>query len=353
VDQERFDQLTVAVARGGDRRTVLAVLSGALISAGLLAAPAVDGKGKRKHKAKGKGKAAAAKRRQQRDQRKKRDTATAQACPLCKRLNAQGRCVADTSVNGRCCPRAGGQRGQCLNGSCWPGQCSGFICTGQTCPDGCCDAQGSCHVNDPNACGTGGGSCTVCVVTSELCQGGACVCPSGVICSASGCCPNASDECDADDQCCTPKTCADLPGQCGTLDDGCDGVIDCGGCPMGQTCGGGGVPNQCGCPPPQCPAAANCGTITNACGAAVTCGGPCPASAPACIANVCGICSATNAGTSCVPPDGDTDQATCQANGRCCVESGGDSGGVPGQSCFTANCCSRRCFHDATRTVCF
>ncbi len=33
---------------------------------------------------------------------------------------------------------------------------------------------------------------------------------------------------------------------CGKLPDGCGGSIDCGGCPTGLACGGGGMPNECG-----------------------------------------------------------------------------------------------------------
>lgn len=47
---------------------------------------------------------------------------------------------------------------------------------------------------------------------------------------------------------CTPRTCASYPsGTCGVQSDGCGGTTaDCGTCPNGQTCGGGGVQNQCG-----------------------------------------------------------------------------------------------------------
>jgi hypothetical protein len=49
---------------------------------------------------------------------------------------------------------------------------------------------------------------------------------------------------------CTPKTCADLGQSCGPAADGCGNLIanGCGPCAMGQTCGGGGTPGQCGPP---------------------------------------------------------------------------------------------------------
>src|SRR5262249_44158634 len=76
---------------------------------------------------------------------------------------------------------------------------------------------------------------------------------------------------------CAKKTCANYPaGTCGPQSDGCGGLTpDCatllpgGACPAGQTCGGAGVPNQCGtpggsgvdagCTTPLCNAIVNCG----------------------------------------------------------------------------------------------
>jgi uncharacterized repeat protein (TIGR01451 family) len=298
VDQKQFDRLTVAVANGAQRRTLLRVVSGVLISAGLRAAPEVEGKGKGKHKAKGKGKTSPAKRRQ-RDKRKKRDkrdTATVEACPLCKRRNAQGRCVPDRRVDGKCCAN-----GTCLNGFCFPGPCSGPICTDQTCPTGCCDAQGSCHIDDDSACGTGGGSCTSCTALGTTCGGGgipgqcggctAPQCPAGANCgtilnpcdgtpvSCGGPCP-PGQVCGAGvspNVCggtCTPRTCA--AGNCGPLADGCGGLVQCGSCSPGQVCGGGGTPSVCGvgtCTPRSCAAQAiQCGPAGDGCGGTLNCG---------------------------------------------------------------------------------
>jgi hypothetical protein len=48
---------------------------------------------------------------------------------------------------------------------------------------------------------------------------------------------------------CTPRTCADAGAECGVVADGCGGVTtDCGNCPSGETCGGGGVANVCARP---------------------------------------------------------------------------------------------------------
>jgi hypothetical protein len=93
---------------------------------------------------------------------------------------------------------------------------------------------------------------------------------------------------------CTPKTCAQLGYNCGMSGDGCDDgvVLDCGGCAMGQTCGGGGQ-GMCGtgaCTPRTCAdVGASCGVIGDGCGGTVDCG-TCPMG-QACGgggANVCG-----------------------------------------------------------------
>lgn len=86
---------------------------------------------------------------------------------------------------------------------------------------------------------------------------------------------------------CVPRTvvasCA--PTSCGLVADGCGGIINCGGCSAGESCGTGGVPNTCspstdpdGGPPPACvptscsAQAKNCGLIGDGCGAALNCG---------------------------------------------------------------------------------
>jgi hypothetical protein len=45
---------------------------------------------------------------------------------------------------------------------------------------------------------------------------------------------------------CTPRTCAQLGANCGSVTDGCGGTITCGSCVAPQTCGGGGTANVCG-----------------------------------------------------------------------------------------------------------
>jgi hypothetical protein len=92
---------------------------------------------------------------------------------------------------------------------------------------------------------------------------------------------------------CTPKSCTDQHIMCGPAGDGCGNLIPggCGMCPTGQTCGGGGVSGVCGSPPPpgMCvpetcpdqhitcgPAGDGCGNLIPNCGMCTppnTCGG--------------------------------------------------------------------------------
>lgn len=57
------------------------------------------------------------------------------------------------------------------------------------------------------------------------------------------------DTCWCTDEC-VPAECADY--NCGTMDDGCGGTLECGGCTPPETCGGGGLPNVCGLPSGEC-----------------------------------------------------------------------------------------------------
>jgi hypothetical protein len=93
---------------------------------------------------------------------------------------------------------------------------------------------------------------------------------------------------------CQAKTCADFGYTCGLSGDGCDDgiVLDCGTCPNGMTCGGGGQ-NTCGmssCTPRTCAdAGAQCGIIGDGCGSTIDCG-MCPEgqSCGGAGANLCG-----------------------------------------------------------------
>lgn len=89
---------------------------------------------------------------------------------------------------------------------CGPGQCNGYDGCGNVCPDTCPNSFGPQYS---------------CVPT-----GGSCQCSTG--------------------------SCAAQGKNCGTISDGCGNTLACGSCSGFQTCGGGGVPNVCGCTPRSC-----------------------------------------------------------------------------------------------------
>jgi hypothetical protein len=72
-----------------------------------------------------------------------------------------------------------------------------------------------------------------------------------------------------------PKTCQQLGKNCGTVDDGCGGKVQCGSCVAPEVCGGGGD-NVCGtvCKPRVHCRPGMCGTIDDdGCGESLCCGG--------------------------------------------------------------------------------
>lgn len=111
---------------------------------------------------------------------------------------------------------------------------------------------------------------------------------------------------------CTPATCQSLGATCGQAGDGCGSVLECGGCPDGQTCGGGGVVNACGtpaCQPATCQAlGASCGAVADGCGGQLECGG-CPQG------QSCGGGGTPNV---CATPQATCTPTTCAAQGKTC-----------------------------------
>ncbi len=97
---------------------------------------------------------------------------------------------------------------------------------------------------------------------------------------------------------CTRKSCATVARSCGALSDGCGGSLECGPCPTGQICGGGGAANVCGtgpCVPATCAGLMKtCGSVPDGCGAQLSCG-TCPGTQTCGAANVC-VGGATDAG---------------------------------------------------------
>ena len=172
-------------------------------------------------------------------------------------------CVSKTCQQlGQTCGPAGDgcgnviQCGVCQNGqtcSGIPSTCKGPSCTPKTCqqlnancglvPDGCGGTLncGTCQ-NNQN-CGGGGNQnqCGNASCTPKTCQ------QQNVSCGP------AADGCGALLDCgpcpppvCTPQTCQQAGANCGPVADGCGGLLQCGTCAPPQSCGGGGIANQCG-----------------------------------------------------------------------------------------------------------
>jgi hypothetical protein len=105
-------------------------------------------------------------------------------------------------------------------------------------------------------------------------------CPAGQTCGTGA----HNHVCISADPACKPLTC-DQPGGrlCGRIGDGCGDTVECGTtCPAGQSCGGGGIPGVCGAVPGTCQAATcdqptgrYCGVIGDGCGKTIDCGN-CP-----------------------------------------------------------------------------
>jgi hypothetical protein len=182
--------------------------------------------------------------------------------------------------------------------------CTPLTCTslGYTCGpagDGCggtldCGTCSGCEV-----CGGGGKASvcggTCCVPTTCLAQGIECGpagdgcggqlpcggCPEGQTCGGAG----MSGKCGVPDGgTCSPRTCTGQGFNCGPAGDGCGGLLACGTCPAGETCGGGGKSGVCGkpsCTPQTCTSLGyNCGPAGDGCGGELNCG--------TCSGGVCG-----------------------------------------------------------------
>ena len=147
--------------------------------------------------------------------------------------------------------------------------------------------------------------------------------------------------------CCTPATCQ--PGQCGLVPDDCGGTMDCNDCCFPATCEVG----QCGffsdgcggtlecsdcCTPATCQPG-ECGSVADGCGGSLDCGECCtPAT---CQPGQCGTvddgCGGIlDCGTCCIP---DSPETTCA--GRCGLvfnncDQAVECGGCTGGGCFVA-----------------
>ena len=128
-----------------------------------------------------------------------------------------------------------------------------------------------------------------------------------------------------DGRACAPNVISCTAGSfqyCGRIGDGCGAIMDCGDCPAGQVCGGGGTPGLCG-GGPDCKAASCeseggrfCGKIGDGCGRTLDCP-DCPAG------QVCGGAGTPNL---CAPASGCTPMTCDSPGGRFCGKIGDGCG---------------------------
>lgn len=155
--------------------------------------------------------------------------------------------------------------------------CGGAIGCG-TCPGG-----GVCGGAGPNLCGD---PCTPTTCEAQGAECGSIADQCGGLLNCGGCPPEQTCGAAGPNLCgggtCAPVDCATANAECGLIGDGCGGVVDCGVCTEpGETCGGSGVPNQCGlgqggCTPTSCEATGvECGSASDGCGGLLSCG-TCP-----------------------------------------------------------------------------
>jgi hypothetical protein len=180
-----------------------------------------------------------------------------------------------TVPGGRFCGRIGDGCGGALEcGDCPNGGVCGGAGTVQVCapPPGTNCTPITCEQATGRYCGNVGDGCG-----RMLDCGG---CPSGQICGGAG----TANICAPDASMCTPLTCVQTGGRyCGKIGDGCGRALECGDCPTGQACGGDGTTGVCGsgsgsCTPLTCNPIGGryCGNIGDGCGRALACG-DCPA----------------------------------------------------------------------------
>ncbi len=165
---------------------------------------------------------------------------------------------------------------------------------GKTLECGACTPPTSCGVGGTNKCGCVPVTCAAidahCGTMIDGC-GGTLDCGTcnggrgrggGKVCLGTG-----PANCSEEGEHCTPTTCARIGARCGSAADGCGGLLDCGACTAPESCGAGGVVNQCGCMKTTCDArGAACGSAADGCGGMLDCGGC--ALGKVCFSNACG-----------------------------------------------------------------
>ncbi len=251
-----------------------------------------------------------------------------------------------TCAPGTVCGGGGGPPGQCTN-SCAPTTCAKLGYTCGKWGDGCGGTLDCGTCMSPQTCGGGGtpgqcgGGCTkvTCGQIGAMCgtQGDGCggtmncgMCTPPQTCGGGG----TPNQCGGG---CKPLTCGQLGLMCGPAGDGCGGTLNCGTCPMGQSCGGGGTPGQCGAPPDgglMCmPLTCQqqgiaCGAAGDGCGNLLNCG-PCPPGQTCGGGGTPGQCGAPN----CKP-------ITCQSlNANCGIIGDGCGGTINCGTCSPPDTC--------------
>lgn len=253
-------------------------------------------------------------------------TAYCNPCTLPATCGGGGVAGACGYPNGSCTPETCSSKGlQCGYGS---DGCGGVTADCGTCPAGSACSNNMCVPIDagsacvPQTCGqlniqcgqTDDGCGTLLTCAS---------CPAGQSCVFNKCVM-------PDGGACTPLTCSNFPSTtCGEQSDGCGGhTADCNPCTPPATCGGGGVPNQCGypdsgaCTPLTCSAfpSTTCGPQADGCGGVTAFCNPCKSPATCGGGGVAGQCGYPDGG-SCVPQ-------TCQQQNIACGPAGDGCGNV-------------------------
>ena len=134
---------------------------------------------------------------------------------------------------------------------------------------------------------------------------------------------------------CEPVNCESVAADCGTLDDGCGGSVRCGDCRDGLECGAQ-EPNRCGvpnCNPDSCVSlGAECGALPDGCGQTLNCGF-CDEG------DTCGLVQPNRCGTPpCEPTTCEAQQVSCGAMSDGC-DGTLSCGDCPSQSeCIAGGC---------------
>jgi hypothetical protein len=226
------------------------------------------------------------------------------------------------------------------NGETFPAECGKNVSRSPANNAGTCTTDANCT----GTCAAGkcpwGTACTTNAQCASTCSGGVCLDPMNpqekllefMIFDLGSCVPPAKT--------CVPKTTCPAGQDCGYAPDGCGGLVACGKCPTGETCGVGQppVPNKCGkitcTPATTCPAAQQCGFASDGCSGVISCG-MCP-TGQTCNNGKCGSTTCT--------------AKTCTDQGIQCGQAGDECGKLimcpacpANESCIAGKCVPLTC----------